>query len=285
MAFQTLVVNDITGAELSYIDSGAPSHGSYTTIFALIDIAPSRGVRVVALNRRSFPGSTPFTPEELNIALTGGSGDDERDVQMEARGHEIGTFIATFIKRFNLPPPSNDGKTGGAILFGWSLGSLSLLAVIGTADTMPEATRSVLSSHVRSLIVYETAPIALGLPVRAQNWNSLLDTTIPEGLRLETFGQWVTAYFDHANISTRDLDDLSWVVSSVNRTPTIYRMPTDKLNALTAAFGINGLWAVEDDQAIHGPNTKIIYKMMSETNHFGHWDDAEKTIESVNDLA
>ncbi|KAJ6579593.1 hypothetical protein DFH09DRAFT_913087 [Mycena vulgaris] len=246
MKFQTLVVNDVTGVELSYIDSGAPpSRASYITIFAvhgivftnlvfqkIVDIASSRGVRIVAINRRPFPGSTPFTPEELNVTLTGGSGDDERDVQMEARGHEIGTFIATFIRKFQLPPLSTDRKTGGAVLMGWSAGAPFQTAVISSADTLPEELRSVLSSHVRSLILYEPPPVVLGLPTPVQNWNPLSDTTIPAELRLAAFAQWVTAYFDHANISTRDPDALSWVLTSPTRTPTLYGIPADHLNAM-----------------------------------------------------
>lgn len=345
MAFQTLVVHDTTGVELSYIDSGAPANTPYTTIFAihgmnftnlvferLLEIAPSRGVRVVAINRRPFPGSTPFTQDEVNVTITGG--DEERDAQMEARGHEIGTFIATFIQRFSLPPPSDDKKTGGVCLLGWSVGALFQLAAIATADTLPEAARSVLSSHIRSLILYEPGPIALGLPMPAQNWNPLVDTTVPEALRLEAFGQWVTSYFDHANVVTQDLDSLSWVVPSLSRPPTIFGIPAGKRSAMyrlgedaatdlpflfffanqilksyrkacydpkisalfpqmkrsflcgdkTAAFGVNGMWAMKDDQAVHGPKTEIVYKMIRGTNHFGHWDDPEQLMDAFLEL-
>ncbi|KAJ7087147.1 hypothetical protein C8R44DRAFT_991416 [Mycena epipterygia] len=202
MAFQTLVVNDKTGVELSYIDSGVPPNAtSYTTVFAvhgmiftnlifekIMALAPSRNVRVVAINRRPFPGSTPFTPAELNITLTGGAGDAERDAQIEARGHEIGMFIARFITKFNLPPPS-DGPPVPA-LYGADVGAL-----------FPRMKRAFLCGD------------------------------------------------------------------------------------RTAAFGINGMWAVKVDQALHGPEAKIVYKMMRGTNHFGHWDDAEKTMDVLVELS
>jgi len=188
---------------------------------------------------------------------------------------------------------------------------------------------------VRSLILYEPAPVALGLPTPAQNWNPLADTTIPADLRLAAFGQWVTAYFDHPNITSRDLDSLSWVLTSTNRTPTIYGIPADQLKAMlrlgddaatdrpvlfffanqllaayrkafydaetsalfphmkrsvlcgtnTAAFGLAGLWAVENDQAVNGPTTEVTYKMINGANHFGHWDDPEETLNAIIDLA
>ncbi|EEB87037.1 hypothetical protein MPER_15798, partial [Moniliophthora perniciosa FA553] len=58
MAFNAMVVNNASGVELSYLDSGAPSHSPYTTIFAVhgmiftsaifskvIDIAASNDIR------------------------------------------------------------------------------------------------------------------------------------------------------------------------------------------------------------------------------------------------
>lgn len=108
----------------------------------------------MALNRRPFPGSTPFTPEELNITLTGGSGDADRDGQIEARGHEIATFVAEFVKKFDLPPLSSDGKKGGVALLGWSVGAVYAFAAVGTADTLPKGVKDVLSANLRSLIIY-----------------------------------------------------------------------------------------------------------------------------------
>ncbi|KAJ7021455.1 hypothetical protein C8F04DRAFT_1273673 [Mycena alexandri] len=249
-SFQTLVVNATTGVELSYIDSGPPAaHGPYTTIFSIhgmifsnvvfqqmMALAPTQhytqGVRIVAINRRGFPGSTPFTPEELNVTLTGGSGDAEREVQVEARGHEIAMFIAIFIQKFDLPPFSGAGRPGGVVLFGWSVGAPFTTFAIANADTLPEATREVLRSHVRSLILYEAAPIAIGLPTPAQNWTPLVDSTIPASLQLGAFSQWVTAYFDHASTTNKDLDSLSWVITSPSRVPTLYEIPAAQLTAM-----------------------------------------------------
>ncbi len=72
------------------------------------------------------------------------------------------------------------------------------------------------------MITAEPPSIALGLPAPTQNWTFLVDTTVPENLRLPAFGQWCTSYFDHANIVGRDLDKLSWVLASPSRTPTFF---------------------------------------------------------------
>ncbi|KAK7055273.1 hypothetical protein R3P38DRAFT_2846113 [Favolaschia claudopus] len=347
-AFKTIVVNSTTNVELSYIDSGAPAGAAtYPTIFAihgiifsnlvfqkLMDSASSLGVRVVGINRRPFPGSTPFTDAELNVIYTGGSGTAERQAELDARGHELGTFIANFITQFNLPRLSADGKTGGAVLLGWSLGAPFALAAVSAAGSLPPATLETLSANLRSIIVYEPAPLAIGLPTPSQNWNPLVDSTIPADLQLEAFGQWVTAYFDN-NIANRNLDDLAWVVTSPSHTPTLYTIAAaGKLDAMqelgadaqtdlpfifnfasellgsyrnalfdantaatfpklkrsvlcgtkTAAFGVNGFWAIQDDQAANAPQASIAYKMMDGTNHLAIWDNPTTIINTVKSL-
>ncbi|KAK0244788.1 Alpha/Beta hydrolase protein [Armillaria nabsnona] len=232
MTSSTLIVNASTGVELSYIDSGAPAQASYITIFAIhgiiftkeifqrvVDLAPSKGVRFVALNRRHFPGTTLLSPEELVITQTGGTSDSQREALVEARGHEIALFIDTFVQKFNLPSISSGG---GVALLGWSLGATFASIVISSIDTLPVDVRRRLSDYMRSLILYEPPPIVLGLPAPKQNWSFLVDTTMPENLRLPAFGQWCASYFDHADIIGRDLDKLSWVLASPNRTPTFF---------------------------------------------------------------
>ncbi|SJL17092.1 uncharacterized protein ARMOST_20634 [Armillaria ostoyae] len=134
---------------------------------------------------------------------------------------EIALFIDTVVQKFNLPPISSGG---GVALLGWSVGATFAPIVISNVDSLSEDVRRRLSEYMRSLILYEPPPppSALGLPTRKQNWTFLLDTTVPENLRLPAFGQWCTSYFDHADIVGRDLDKLSWVLASPNHAPTFF---------------------------------------------------------------
>ncbi|KAK0499101.1 Alpha/Beta hydrolase protein [Armillaria luteobubalina] len=350
MSSGTLVVNT-AGVELAYLDSGAPADASsYTTIFAVhgmiftnlvfqkvLDVARSKGVRFVAIQRRPFPGSTPFTAEELNVVLTGGSSEADRDAQITARGHEIASFVDAFIQKFKLPALSDDGKTGGVALLGWSVGGAFPLAAVASSGTLPADVQARFSSYLRSLIVYESAPLVLGLPTPTQNWVPLIDTTIPENLRLEAFGQWCTGYFDQGDItlsSPHNLDSLSWVISSPKRVPTFYSIPVEQHNTMTtygndastdlpflfffskqlndvyskafndkditakfprmkksflcgdktAAFGVAGLWAVQDDQKENGTDPNVKFKLIPGANHFLVWDDPEKAFDAFMDL-
>jgi len=233
MSFNTITVSP--GVELAYTDTGAPKASPYTTIFAihgmcftnliyekLQSVALAKGFRFVAINRRPFAGSTPFNAEEINLIVNVVDSAEKRAAFIEARGHEYGTFIDIFTQRFGLPPVSNDGKIGGSIVLGWSMGSQFAAATLAYAPTLPSDVRSRLSQHIRALVVYDAAPIIFGLPTPEKNWAPLVDTTVPENLRLPMFGQWVTGYFDNGDYSKRDLDTLAYVLPSTDKVPSMF---------------------------------------------------------------
>ncbi|KAJ8086079.1 hypothetical protein PM082_004898 [Marasmius tenuissimus] len=249
-----LVVDDKTKVELAYLDSGVPPGAkTYTTIFAIhgmiftnlifekmLSIAPSKGVRLVAVQRRPFPGSTPFTPQELNVTLTGGSSDQERAAYAEARGHELANFIDRFIQKFKLPAIGANGQ-GGSVIWGWSVGALLPVWTIGNAKTLPADVKTRLGANVRSLIIYEAAPLVLGLPMPPQNWSPLVDESVVENRRLPLFAQWSTGYFTHNGVpfslkTPHNPDLLEWVLHTPTVVPTVYNIPLDKFNKI-ATFG------------------------------------------------
>ncbi|KAL0581927.1 hypothetical protein V5O48_000157 [Marasmius crinis-equi] len=246
MAFKTIVVNRETGVELSYLDSGAPPQSCYTTIFAIhgmiftnaifqkiLDVAVTKGIRFVAINRRAFPGSTPYSREELDVVTNGASTETDKDAFIQDRGHEITYFIDSFIQEHELPPLSADGMNGGVAILGWSIGSSHAAAAVASTLTLPADVCARLRLHLRSLIFYEAAPMILGLPPPPQSWLPLTDTTIPAASRLRAFSQWATSYFDHGDLSSRDPEQLEWVVASPSSVPTFYTFGTETLNTIT----------------------------------------------------
>lgn len=115
-------------------------------------MALKKGVRFISLNRRSYPGTTPFSEEEVNVLVSGTK--EQKDAWHRDRGHEVGMFIHRLIDQENIPPISIDNKTGGVILFGWSSGAGDANDTIAHADTLPSDVRSRLSLYVRSLILH-----------------------------------------------------------------------------------------------------------------------------------
>lgn len=119
----------------------------------LLPVAQRKGARVVALNRRHYPGSTKYSAEELDVIFNGGT-DVQKEAEFQARGLEFATFINNFIMQHNLPPISEDRKTGGIILLGWSFGSVAALATISNAHNLSIDGRARLGAYIRTVIAY-----------------------------------------------------------------------------------------------------------------------------------
>jgi hypothetical protein len=75
---------------------------------------------------------------------------------------------------------------------------------------------------ISQFLFVDPAPIIFGLPTPEMNWAPLVDTTMPENLRLPMFGQWVSSYFDNGDYSKRDLNTLAYVLPSTDKVPAIF---------------------------------------------------------------
>ncbi|KAI0644105.1 hypothetical protein C8Q79DRAFT_1002086 [Trametes meyenii] len=245
------VGNDV---QLAFLDSGPPyhvNHTPYTTIFALhgevyyspvfakiIDLAQSSNVRFVAITRRDYNGSTAYNASEIE-ALSNGTAED-KSTFLQARGEEIANFIVRFANRKLIPPVSPDGRSGGISLLGWSFGNAFSLATIANINSYTPDVQRFLSSNLRSLILHEPVPLALGTPLAPGSWWPLLDTSIPASTQGPALVQWLTAYFQHGNLSTRDPGVLSLVLPSITRPPTVFNMTPSQLEGMTNLAPVAG---------------------------------------------
>ncbi|KAL0064765.1 hypothetical protein AAF712_008312 [Marasmius tenuissimus] len=198
----------------------------------MLSVASKKGVRLVAIQRRPFPGSTSLSTDDLNTILTGGT-EEGRAAYSEARGHEIALFVDKFIAKNDLPAVSS--TKGGSILLGWSVGGIFPVLAIAHSKTLPNDVKKRLGAHIRSLIIYESAPMCFGLPMPSQNYSPLVDEAVPQNKRLQLFGQWCTGYFDHGNFTLETPHDpelLEWILHTPALVPTLYNIPVDKLDKL-----------------------------------------------------
>ncbi|THH19421.1 hypothetical protein EW146_g1768 [Bondarzewia mesenterica] len=252
---KTILV-DGNGTRLAYIDSGPPSGTVYTTIFAVHGVeftnpifqkvsvlCRANHVRFVAINRREYKGSTPFTETEKAI-ITNGT-DTQKMNWLKDRGLEIANFVDAFIQRENLSLVSADGKRGGVALLGWSSGATFTAAAISNIDALPSDVRARLVSRLRvhimqgSLLTHlfpsmlfciliaplaEPPSIAFGLPFPPQTFSPQIDTSIPAKARIPAFTLWITSYFQHGDLSTRDTNVLEYVLPATFRMPSIWNM-------------------------------------------------------------
>lgn len=114
----------------------------------------SSSLRIVAVNRRDYPGSTPLTQEDTTVLASGS--DEQKAAFLKARGVEVATFVTRFVERNKLPPVSPDRKTGGFALLGWSLGNAIALSAVANVDSLPPAAQTLWASGMRSLILHGT---------------------------------------------------------------------------------------------------------------------------------
>ncbi|KAL5488023.1 hypothetical protein ACEPAI_6131 [Sanghuangporus weigelae] len=199
---------DDAGTQLGYIDSGAPSGNSYTTLVCvhghsyhaqnfsrLFPLSAKYNLRVIALNRRDYVGSTPFSESELDILKDGT--DEAKEQFMRTRGLEIARFLVWLVKELNIPPASEDGKSGGIALLGWSLGNITTMAFLGNLSSYAEDITETLEPYLRTFFIYDLPNNCLGYSRPEGYYHPLEDTSIHERIRGIQFGKWVSSYYEH----------------------------------------------------------------------------------------
>lgn len=136
--------------------------GTYfcTAVFRrMLPYAEEHDIRLVFLALRDYPGSSPFTPTEIDALR---NPETQADA-IRARGREISVFLTWFIEKEAIPLMSivedGDGVVdrhhhGGLALLGWSSGNATTLSFLAHADTLPAETRTLLGSYLRTFILY-----------------------------------------------------------------------------------------------------------------------------------
>ena len=120
----------------------------------VMSLGTRSGLRFVAINRRGYPGSTPFSNLEMSILETGSH--EQRAAFIHAQGAEIMTFIYRYVQQHGIPSLSDDGSSGGFAIMGWSAGVSTALAAIAVVDTLPKEVSSVFKANLRALIMHGT---------------------------------------------------------------------------------------------------------------------------------
>ncbi|KAH8111951.1 hypothetical protein DFH11DRAFT_559094 [Phellopilus nigrolimitatus] len=194
------------GRSLFYEDSGVPlgTEESYTTLIVihgasfhggvfkrLLPLAPLHAIRLVLVNRRDYPGSSPYT--DTDLAQINGNDAIAHDNFQRARGIELATFVRCFVELEKVPQASPDGKSGGVSLTGWSSGNFYTLPLLAYADSIPAETREAIAPFLRSLIIFDPPRSLFGLSVLEHGFDMLHDASLTPAERAERFAQ----FFQH----------------------------------------------------------------------------------------
>ncbi|KAH9972937.1 Alpha/Beta hydrolase protein [Lactifluus volemus] len=202
----------------SYEDSGALD-GPYTTfvmvhgtgfhsgIFSpMIQFAAANRVRLILLNRRDYPGSTPFSDTEL--AELGSPDLETRAKALAQQGIDVGLFLAWLVREEKLPPVSTDRngqQQGGIVLVAWSLAHTPLAGFLAHIDALPDDALRALEPCLRSYCIFDSPHGSFGLQTPSE-YNPLVDSTYPMEQRVPRFYSWVSAYYTHSELARKTHD-------------------------------------------------------------------------------
>ncbi|PSR71718.1 hypothetical protein PHLCEN_2v12422 [Hermanssonia centrifuga] len=130
----------------------------------MLSFATSYNLRIVTVNQRDYPGSTPYTPSELDLLASPNVEDQE--LALRAQAQEIAAFLVHLTKSTDIQPvrETNGRRIGGLVLLGWSLGNFIPLSLFGNAEHLDVETRTLLEIYLRSLVVFDTPPFPIGEP-------------------------------------------------------------------------------------------------------------------------
>ncbi|KAJ7499883.1 Alpha/Beta hydrolase protein [Mycena latifolia] len=227
-----------SGVKFFYTDSGAlTTGGNYTTLVIihghtfhsgtfqrLNPFAGPNSLRIISVNRRCYPGSSAFSAKELSTFSEGT--EDERASLLEQQGRDLALFLDGLIDELSIP------QSGGIALIGWSMGTIFLLSLIASVDTLPATTKDRLSSFVRTVVILQSPSLALGLPTPAGRLIPHTDPDIAPDARGPAFAKWVSSYFVHGDLSTRSLEHLTYNNTDPLRVSTIERLKPEELCAI-----------------------------------------------------
>jgi pimeloyl-ACP methyl ester carboxylesterase len=207
----------------------APAHHLvYLDIFRkAIDGAPSHGLRVIAVDRRHYGKSTPFTEAELaplkaDDALETGA----IEPFMDQRAVEIAKFIKALVETDSLPKP--DGQQGGMVLIGWSIGNVFGLDFLARSARLPCELRAILGTYVRGYVIYgehrcayhtkrdtqfnlSDPPLdALKVPTPHPEGGSYVQTIIRRSIAsgtspIDAVNDWLTGWCEYTHPDSHDL--------------------------------------------------------------------------------
>ncbi|KAK7041889.1 hypothetical protein VNI00_008864 [Paramarasmius palmivorus] len=201
------LLNDI---KISFTDSGAPPNADdYPTLIILHgggfgaasfqpiqSLAPEANLRIVALTRRGYTGSTPYTDSEMQ-----GFQEGTREA-LEGLAVVLVAFMKAFVEKEKIP------SSGGIAIMGWSIGNLTTMSLFSNPDGLDPDTKSFLEVHLKHIILYDPPYQALGLDLHpsfhtSRVYSPWTDTSMPTlDDKISKFFYWASSSFEHNPIAT-----------------------------------------------------------------------------------
>ncbi len=128
-------------------------------------LASRHNARVVLVNRRDYPTSTPYTLEERAVLVNAAfeveanplAVRDKLHVFMAERAREVYDLLVAFVAQHKIPPARPEENKGGIVIGGWSFGTGWMTSLLANVASFP-VHEVELSRYVRRVIFYGACP-------------------------------------------------------------------------------------------------------------------------------
>ncbi|KZS94234.1 alpha/beta-hydrolase [Sistotremastrum niveocremeum HHB9708] len=233
---------DERGTKLFYTDTGSLPTPNYKTLVIvhgyswhsavfsrLLPLAPKHGIRLICVNRRDFPSSTPYAPQEIDPVRTGDAQDYAKF--MNARAQELGRFIHHLLEVEGIPGLDEKGQ-GGVSLLGWSLGNVFCLSLLDNLNNLPPNVAQSLEKNLDSYIMYDAPHWALALkdPPPGSDYRSALKEGKTQEDFIRALNSFLSGYY-HNEKPIRDPSKLLILSGNTGRIATSDNMSPEELKA------------------------------------------------------
>ncbi|PCH43966.1 hypothetical protein WOLCODRAFT_76102 [Wolfiporia cocos MD-104 SS10] len=285
---------DDNGTVLSFQDSGAPTGASnYVTLvlvhgtvahgavfLPMFSFAAQYNIRLIALNLRNYPGSTPYSPGEL--AVIHGSDRRSQALFIRDRGLEIAAFLEWFLRGEHIPPISRapgGAVEGGIVLLGWSFGNSMTLSFLANASDLTPTRQNLLGVYLRHVIIYDPVSYAIGIPPPPLQvlYDPTIDPSIPPDHLGHRFAAYVFGYYRHKQdiLSSLASCTLEGICAGIVHHPemdpksTLARIPAEELATILDVDNATHVHIpmLNLDGGTHAENTR---KALLETDVWPH---------------
>jgi hypothetical protein len=113
-------------------------------------LAAQHGLRLIAVHRKDYKGSSPYTDTEL---------DELKQAKVAFIEHWailLGHLIHYLIRTLNLPAPNAERSGGGVVLLGWSAGCATASTLLFDSSIYHREEYDILHRYTRKIVFYGT---------------------------------------------------------------------------------------------------------------------------------
>ncbi|EJF62062.1 hypothetical protein DICSQDRAFT_59387 [Dichomitus squalens LYAD-421 SS1] len=232
-------------------DSGAPEGSTdYTTVvlfhgFAwtsdgfrkMLPFAKAKNARIFLVNRRDYPGTTPYSIEEraeVFAAAVQGKTDAEEARKillpwMKERGREVHDLLVHIVSQHKIPVARPENNAGGIVVAGWSFGTTLMSALLANVDSFPQGDVD-LRKYLRRVVFLDPPDIALGIPPLPEVASANNETPIALERLVRELSIFYSAYFKHGDVDKPETYERSTPLADPK--PTWYSFTPDELEAI-----------------------------------------------------